>query len=268
MHPYFLRLGPYVIRSYVVLLFLAFFLGSLLLRRRAKRSGPPFSERIAWDVPIWIFLGAMTVSRYYWLVEYASDWSVWEGLAFWRAGHVYYGGLLGGMLAVLFYAKVKHLSVLSMLDILSPSLAFGYGLTRVGCFLNGCCYGKLTDMPWGVCYPPSLEGVFRQQVEEGILTVAASASLPVHPAPLYAAAASLAFWPILEWVWKLRIAPGTLTYLYFIFYGLSRFILEFFRADSPVYEPMGWKFAQYISLALVLFSASVLCLNGYRWRKR
>ncbi|HOZ45604.1 MAG TPA: prolipoprotein diacylglyceryl transferase [Candidatus Hydrogenedentes bacterium] len=257
MAPVLLRVGPVVVLSYVALLFLAFVLGTALALFRKKWYRLDEAERLKWDLALWAFLGAMVGSRAFWLLEFGKGPVLPDALAFWRPGHVFYGGLIGGIAVAAIYAGAKRIPVSTVLDICAPSLSLGYAITRIGCFLNGCCYGKCTAMPWGVCYPRSTGGAYYAHFEQGLINAGDPLSLPVHPTPLYAAALSLVIWLILEQRWRHRAYSGQISLIYLALYPTSRFVVQFFRADCPGYGALGWTLAQHISLS-VAFVAAVL----------
>lgn len=258
MAPVLFRIDRVVVLSYVGLLCLAFVLGTALGIFRTKWYKLDEARGLKWDLGLWAFLGAMVGSRVYWMLEYDADWAFGEALAFWRPGHVFYGGLVGGMAVAAAYAWARRIPILLMLDICAPSLALGYALTRIGCFLNGCCYGACTDLPWGVCYPRSTTGAYWAHFKAGLITASDPVSLPVHPAPLYAAVFSLAIWLVLEQVWRRRGYAGQVALFYLALYPVSRFLTEFFRADCPRHGPLGWSLAQYFSVVVAVVAAGTL----------
>lgn len=127
-------------------------------------------------------------------------------------------------------ARVRGESFLACADAAAPAVALGYAVYRIGCFLNGCCFGAVTDLPWAVSFPAGSDA-FAAQVAAGLLSPEATQSLPVHPAQLYHAVAGL-----LGFVVLLRApdaTPGTCFALAWVFYGATRFGIEFLRGDTP-----------------------------------
>lgn len=133
-------------------------------------------------------------------------------LKFWQGGLTYYGGFLLAVPAGLWYARRKGLGVLRIADLTAPFIAFGLFFGRMGCFFNGCCFGRHTDVPWAVDFPghPS-----------------------VHPTQLYEAGGALAIFSLLYFVVRPRKrAHGQVFAALLVVYGVLRFVLEFFRADE------------------------------------
>src|SRR5206468_2599640 len=107
----------------------------------------------------------------------------------WRGGMAYYGGFIFASAFGLHYARKHQLGMWKMADLAAPWIAFGLALTRVGCFLNGCCYGKVTRAPWGVRFP--IGSIAHDAQKEAHLIAANAPALPVHPTQLYLAALNL-----------------------------------------------------------------------------
>lgn len=131
-------------------------------------------------------------------------------------GFVVYGGIITGVLTIILYCRIKKISALEYLDLLSPSVAINQALGRIGCFMAGCCYGKETDSAWGVIFP------------EGCL---APAGVKVLPTQLFSAAGDLVLFGILLYVAKKRKTPGMVSGVYILAYSIGRFIVEIFRDD-------------------------------------
>ncbi|NJL71686.1 MAG: prolipoprotein diacylglyceryl transferase [Candidatus Competibacteraceae bacterium] len=162
--------------AYACFLVIAFlFCGTLVLirNRHASKRLP-----IGWGLALVIFVGAMFGSKVYWLFAYCSERSLMDFVLFMKSGRVFYGGLLGGVLGAIVYARIQKVDWIVLLDLCSPSAALGYAMTRLGCFLNGCCFGRITEMPWGVQFPRADAGPYMHQIATGKIDLLASASLP------------------------------------------------------------------------------------------
>jgi phosphatidylglycerol:prolipoprotein diacylglycerol transferase len=181
--------------------------------------------------------------------EFRQEWG--GVLALWQGGLTLYGGIVAGTVAGLLTARQAGLPMWIVADALTPSLALGTAFGRVGCFLNGCCYGRPTKLPWGVVFPPdSFAGL-----EFG--------STPVHPSQLYAALAGLVLF-LVTWALRRRLAPpGTLFWTFIILFAVIRIPLDFTRAyeiESRLFEFGGLAVteSQLTSLALALFAALMI----------
>ena len=172
----------------------------------------------------------------------------WGLLAFPR-GLVFYGGLAGGILAVAWYARRRRVQPADLLDVIAPVATLGLAVTRFGCFLNGCCFGRPSNLPWAVRFPP---GSPAQALHSSLGFVGSGApSLAVHPVQLYEMIAALPMFALLWALYPRRRFAGETTFLFLALYGAWRFAVEFLRADSG-------GFARWLSLAILGVSAAVL----------
>lgn len=190
------------------------------------------------------FIGAKLL---YIIVEWDSVWQHPEALL--TGGFVFYGGAIGGILGgwiyVKQYRKMSKLYLIEFLDVAAPAIAIGQAFGRVGCFLAGCCYGAPTDSPLGVCYP-----------EGGI----APAGVKLLPTQLFETAFLLVFTVVLLIIIKKSKKRGTALAIYFIGYGVWRFIIEFFRSD-PRGSVGALSTSQFISLFIVALGVIILVLR-------
>ncbi len=160
MHPEIIRLGPVVVSSYGFFLALSFILGLWLASARARRMG--LERRRIVDVSFWIVLAAMAGARLYYVIQHFGDFSArplsvlfpGQGRLNCLNGLSMYGGVIGGILAAVVFFAVKKIPFLPYADALAPSVGLGIFLTRIGCFLNGCCYGLPASSWLGVHFPP------------------------------------------------------------------------------------------------------------------
>src|SRR5262249_44116645 len=145
-------------------------------------------------------------------------------ILFQRAGLVFYGGLIGGVLTTLIYLRAKKLAVWKIADALAPSIALGYVFGRMGCLMTGCCYGRPTHVPWAIHFP---KGHDTNPMD-------APAPVGVHPTQIYDALLSLALYSALAWLHRRKRFDGQVFATYLICYSVSRSFVELFRGD---YQP-------------------------------
>jgi phosphatidylglycerol:prolipoprotein diacylglycerol transferase len=160
----------------------------------------------------------MAGGKLFYIVFHGSDFLAgWRATGWWslREGFVFYGGFLGATLAGWLYCRAQRLSFGRVADACAPALALGHAFGRLGCFANGCCYGKVCDLPWAVRFPAG-------HVAHGIA---------VHPVQLYEAAGNLAIFTGLMLVARRRRFPGQVWWGYVFAYAALRFAVEFFRGD-------------------------------------
>ncbi len=230
---------------------MAFLVGTWLGLKEARRLGldPDALVSVVLVTLVSSILGARLLYVIEHIDEFRSDWV--SVLALWHGGLTLYGGLAAGTIGGLLSAKRFGLPMWNVADALTPSLALGTAIGRVGCFLNGCCYGRPTHLPWGVVYPPDTF----PSLEFG--------TQPLHPAQLYFAAFGVGLFAIFWAVRKRPDPPGVHFWLFVAVYGLGRVLLDLTRA----YEPSAQVFtlgavsvseSQLMSLALAMFAGLMI----------
>jgi phosphatidylglycerol:prolipoprotein diacylglycerol transferase len=229
MHPICFYVFSWPIYWYGVMVALAFMLSvahwNLLGRRQGREPG--FGSELA----LWLVVGGIIGAR---LAYVAANWTEYiaqpQRILFIREGGlVFYGGWFGGTAALWLFSRLKQEPLLPLADFTISAIPLAHAVGRIGCFLNGCCYGSPTTVPWGVC----LEGAMR------------------HPTQLYEFAVNVAVYGMM-WAAILRkLRPGALLALYLMTYPAGRFVIEFFRGD-PRIRFAGLTLAQLISLAMVV----------------
>lgn len=262
MYPRHLCIGFCCFGLYTVFILLGFVTGYMLLRHNLKRTA--FFESLFPTILIYIYLPSQVVSHAYWHLEYEPPLTLHAMTDFIFEGHVFLGGLFGGVLGLYLYCLRHKLPVFPMLNHVCPSLASGYAITRVGCFFNGCCYGSITSCPISIRYPAAAEGPYMHHLRLGLISLLDKHSLAVHPTPLYAAIGSLMICLVL-----LRNKNNSIfnVSIYFILYGSLRFFLEFIRGEPVVFRYASLSGAQLLSLGLII--AGVLgggCIYKFKGR--
>ena len=222
MFPVLFHLGSFVVHTYGVVLMAAFLVALGRAYTVAKRQNDPdMPPDNILDVGIWMIVIGVLGARLLFVLIGWKDYShgpdfpgnifkVWEG------GLSFHGGLFGGIGALVVYCLVKRLSILKVADLFVPSVMIAYAIGRVGCFLNGCCYGAPTSMPWGV----------RFLGDDGRWTP------PSHPTQLYAAALGVLFFIGLVWVERHRRYLGQVSCWFLLAEATERFIMEIWRAGT------------------------------------
>jgi phosphatidylglycerol---prolipoprotein diacylglyceryl transferase len=211
---------------------LSFVLCGLVVARRLKEIGRP--PDWAYEMVFAALIGGLVGARLWWAADHADEvrGDLIGGL-FGGSGLTWYGGALGGAVAVLLWAWRKGMFGLALLDISAPALAVGYACGRIGCQLSGDGdYGKPWDGPWAMAYP---DGVVPTDVK-------------VHPTPIYETLA-MGLAGVVLWQLRDRLAPGRLFALYLVFAGVERFLVEFLRRNPDA--ALGLTTAQLISVVMV-----------------
>ena len=228
------------IKSYGLMLAISFALGLLLSIRRAKPYGIRAEDII--DLVFGVFVSSLIGVRLAYLVTHPDKLEAWYRIFFiWDGGLTLYGGILLAIPTVWYLARRRRISFLVMADIFSPGVALGIGITRIGCFLAGCCYGHPTGCPLAVTFPHGAPA----SLEYG--------HVAVHPSQLYASAGGFLVFGLLL-LWERFVGCRGCTFgRFLLLYGLSRFSVDFTR----YYEPdqvlaLGWSNNQWLSLALIV----------------
>lgn len=217
MYPILLKIGPINIFTYGSFLCLAFLAALWVAGREARRVGLP-PGRI-WDLGLYILVAAVVGARalevllnlHRYLEKPLDIFKVWDG------GLAFQGGLILALIITIVYIRRHQLPIWSTLDILALGIPLGQSIGRIGCFMAGCCYGRPTDLPWGVTFthPESL----------GPLGV------KIHPTQLYESLPVLGVFAVLYYLRTRKRFDGQLMGVYFLLAGLVRFGVEFFRGD-------------------------------------
>lgn len=241
MLPVLLRLGPLEVSTYGVLVALGWFLGvRWLVSRRADMD---LSENAIWDIVYWCFGGAFVGGKImYFLVTPGSFAFTVEAL---RYGFVFYGGLIGGLAAGFYHARRNKLPFLKLADWCMAALALGHGIGRLGCLAAGCCYGRHTDLPWGV-------------------SMAGDPSR--HPTQVYEAVLNLALFGVLVRFVLPRVADkrwreGAGLASYVLGYAALRFAVEFLRGDDRGTFVLGLSPSQWVALAAAAATAAAIAFR-------
>jgi phosphatidylglycerol:prolipoprotein diacylglycerol transferase len=164
------------------------------------------------------------------MLEYWGSYRTWTDICA-QSGSSIYGAFVVAFIAVFPIARCYEISALRILDAGGPVLALGEAMTRIGCFLNGCCYGITWDGSLAVVFPRT-SFAFRDQVARGVLSPEAAYSLPVHPVQLYSFAISLGATIILSAMFAKPHREGTIFFAFILFYGFLRLLMAPFRVEA------------------------------------
>lgn len=226
MHPVFVEIGWLTIRWYGVMMALGFMAALMNWAYLGRKEGK--DAAFCSDLLFWVMVSGIIGARIAYItanIQYFVQDPL-EMLAVWRGGLIYYGGFLGAGIAIWLFARARHQSTAAMFDFTITSVPLSHSLGRIGCFLNGCCFGKpAPGWPGGV-YPVQLmESAFNFALYLGLLAA-----------------------------YRNRRRDGRVLAIYLIIYPVGRFLLEFLRGDERV-SVMGVSVAQMMSI--VLFAAGV-----------
>lgn len=209
---------------YGAIVALGFVVGLWTASRRAPLNH--ISGETVFDVGPWLIISSIIGARTlyvitFWREQFAGQ-GFFEAFKVWQGGLVYYGGLIGACLGCILFARYKKLALWRLADVLAPSIALGQVFGRIGCLLNGCCYGRPTVLPWGICFP-----------EDHATHPAGSAAAPVHPTQVYESVLSLILYAALAWAFRRKKFDGQIFAYFLVGYAGIRAFVELFRGDYP-----------------------------------
>ncbi|HEY3581833.1 MAG TPA: prolipoprotein diacylglyceryl transferase [Pyrinomonadaceae bacterium] len=256
MYPELFRIGNFPINTYGVFLALAFLCAILIAVKLAGHDGLP-RERI-YDLCLWMLLASLIGSKvlmFFTEPEYRDHPLQLLSLDFLRSGGVFYGGLIGAILAGYFLMRHYRLPWWKTADACAPGIAIGNFFGRQGCFAAGCCWGKPTSLPWGVKF---------SELGHEITGVPTDAYL--HPTQLYESFAMLLVFFFLLWLHKRKRFSGQVILAYALLYSVIRFSIEFVRDDPRgdilgLTSLTGLSTSQLISLVVGISSLIILIVR-------
>ena len=270
------------VHSYGLLVAMAAIAGVVLVFRQGRRMG--FDTAAVLDLAFWALVAGIVGSRVLYVIVHISDYSrlcagagaprpalrvladCTAALYIWQGGLVFYGGALAAAGVVLLFAHRQAWPLGDVADLLAFPLPLGHALGRVGCFLAGCCYGKVS--PFGLRFPPA-SVAYQDLARAGLLAPGAPFTPTLAPTQLYEAAGEGLLFVLLMVLRRRRPFPGSLALIYVMGYALLRTAVEVMRGDTnrgflfelplpriaawldlPAHQPLALSTAQALSLTL------------------
>jgi phosphatidylglycerol:prolipoprotein diacylglycerol transferase len=237
MHPFIFKLGALKLSSYGLMLGIAFLTGMTFAKKRAAREGldPNKIESLS----VWLIIAGVVGARIlYTFVEHADEYwrNPFQFFAFHKGGLSFYGGFFLAVGTAVWFCKKHRMAFWQVADIFAPMIALGLAIAKIGCFLAGCCHGKVCDLPWAITFTH-------------IESLAEPRGVPLHPAQIYESLATLAIFLGLTAFRRFKKFDGEIFLLFLIIYGVTRSALEMLRG-SPGHL-MGLTTAQFLSIPMV-----------------
>ena len=242
MHPILFELGPITIYSYGVLVASAFLIATYLYIKELRKN-PVIKTNEAIDLALYVLISGIIGARLLHVMlnlEFYTESPVRIFLLN-RGGLAFQGGIIAATGVSVWFLIKRNLPVWKVGDLLAPYIALGQSIGRIGCFFNGCCFGKPAEFVLAVTFP--------------------NESLARHPTQLYSVFGLFAIFLILRFLYKRRHFDGRVLLGYFILFSAFRFFIDFLRGDlAPV--SFGLTASQLISIAIILFAVIILLLRG------
>lgn len=285
MFPELFKVGPITLKTYGFFVAIAFLVGMHYVKQRAKnRSIPP---EVILDLSLWILVSGLVGARILYVVlnwEFYKN-NLLEVFHIWSGGLVFYGGVLFGFIISVLYAINKKLKLWLLADILAPGIFLGVAIARIGCLSAGCCYGKPTNLPWGIKFTNPLS-----------LVPESALGLKLHPTQIYESVFCFLLFIVLHFLSKpthtvlkngtfldvgtnlrfekrgflgcggirqepsqrLRRVDGEIFFISMITYSIWRFFIEFLRWDDRGAKIFGLFPSQFIAIIIVVVSLTFL----------
>jgi len=258
MHSICFEIGPLTIHWYGVFMALGFMGGLLnwIWLGRSRGHDTQFCS----DLIFWVMVSGIVGARVAYVLENLAEYAAAPMTVFRidQGGLVFYGGFVASGAAIVYFAKKKRVPVMPLFDFVITSVPLAHALGRIGCFLNGCCFGRCTSLPVGVHFPkPSAP--FWEHARNDIVEKTATLSASVHPVQLYESAYNFMIYVVLILIYRRTKRVGIVSAVYLMLYSVGRFTLEFFRGDRGERVAVGQlSIGQFISIPLFVLGLVIL----------
>ncbi|MEI8242352.1 MAG: prolipoprotein diacylglyceryl transferase [bacterium] len=263
MYSSIFEIGPFALKAFGLMMALGFVCAgyaAVRLARGTHRNADYLSSLVVWMMLAGVLGARLAYVAEHWSQEFAGNPAAIIRID--QGGLMFYGGVAGATLAAGVFVRRRRESFLAVSDLLLAVLPLGHAFGRIGCFLHGCCHGRLSHSSLAVTFPAHSPAWFLQ-LEEGLLPARAGRSLPVLPTQLFEAGANLLLFVLLVLLYRrTRERRGVVTAAYFMAYPVIRFLIEPLRGDLRV-QVGAWSIGQFISV--LLFAVGV-CLLAWRLR--
>lgn len=240
MHPIAFDIGGFAIHWYGVLLAVGMLAGVWTATRRCVLD--KLQPTVITDLAPWLVGGVIVGARTlyvitYWDTQFAGQ-SFWHILNLRSGGLVFYGGLIGAVIATYIYLTVQKLPKWKVADAMAPSIALGHSIGRIGCLMFGCCFGRTCDLPWAIQFPEDHS----------------THPSTLHPTQIYESLLNFSLYLGLAWLYRRKKFDGQVFGMYLIGYALIRSFVELFRGDYLSSQYLGGWFtpAHGVSLAILV----------------
>ncbi|TKB49375.1 prolipoprotein diacylglyceryl transferase [Ferrimonas sediminicola] len=242
--PVIVEIGPLALRWYG-LMYLVGFLGAMwMLNRHADKPGSAWTREQVSDLLFYAFLGVVLGGRLGYVLFYGWQWLLEDPLYLFKitnGGMSFHGGLIGVIVAMVWIARRQQRTFWQVADLVAPTIPIGLGAGRIGNFINGELWGRVTDVPWAMIFP-------------------GAGPLPRHPSQLYEALLEgLVLFLLLNWYKQRTHKPGAVAGLFLVGYGCARFLIEFVRQpDAHMSLYLGLSMGQLLTLPMLAYGGYLM----------
>lgn len=267
MHPILFRIGPVTLHAFGALMALGFLAALFVMRRLARGGFVRLNDDQVSGLIVWLMAGGVLGARLAYVLEHwSAEFAGHPGaiLRIDQGGLMFYGGVLGAIGAVGLFARRHRRGFLEVLDLCAVGLPLGHAFGRLGCFLNGCCHGRICEHPVSVRYPAG-SIAWREHLAAGRIGATAEWSLPVLPTQLIELGANLILFAGLYRLARRQPRHGSVTAAYLMLYAVIRFTTESMRGDPRMAVGV-LSISQFISV--LVFGVGLGLAGFLYWRAR
>jgi phosphatidylglycerol---prolipoprotein diacylglyceryl transferase len=255
---------PVPIYSYGVMLTTALVVGWFLAMRFARQDG--IRQEDAGAIYMWTAVWSIIGARLLYVITQPHEFSgPVDVVMLNRGGLVAYGGMVGGFFASWYGCHKRKIELLRWADVSAPSVVLGTAITRIGCLLFGCDYGRLSNLPWAIRFPKDAPA-WKDHVSLHGLSPEAAWSLPVHPTQLYEVLVGLGLFGLLMLLRRARKFSGEVFLGWVLGYGILRPLIEIYRGDDDRGNVGSLSTSQFIGIASVLAGIGLLIVLLKKYR--
>lgn len=250
--------------GYAVMVLLGFASGTAVGQLRARRAG--IEPTLIFDLAFWTLVCGVLGGRLFYIVQHEEIvfrdargvlGHLFAAVNLSSGGLVLIGAMLGGAVGFFAFCQRRRLAALPLLDLLTPSIFIGEGFGRIGCLLYGCCYGDPSSLPWAVTFGPE-SAAFESLVARGYVLPSAAACMPLHPTQVYMSINAFLLAFVTYAYYRRRRLVGDVFALGVILYAITRFLIEFVRADELGQLNTGLTISQLMSLGLLALGVGLV----------
>lgn len=263
--------------GYGLMLCLGFIAGCWTASRRVRRLG--INGELMWDLGMWLLVSGLFGARLFYILQYPgrvffTPDGAWKSggemlvsfFSLWDGGLVVVGCLPFAALAFFVFCHRRGLPPLRVGDAIIPSFFIGLAIGRIGCLLNGCCWGDRCELPWAISFPKDGGVTFAALMDRGFLPADALWTFPLHPTQLYSSLNALILMAVTAAYFHTRPKPGSVVAMGCLLYPVSRFTIEFLRGDEMGQFGTSLTISQWYCVAL--FAVGVVFTAWLSWRDR
>ncbi len=261
--PGFLQ-GGVPVFGYGAMVFLGFAFGGWTALRRAKSVG--IEPEAIWDLLTWFFIAGIGGARVFYLVQKRHEVFanvkgpgefLFKCVNLTDGGLVLLGGVIAVVLATITFCRMRKIQTMLLADVLVPSFFIGLGFGRIGCLLNGCCFGDRCDLPWAIHFPEH-SAAWNALVVRGFIGAGAHSTFGLHPTQIYSSIAAFLLAGLTAAFFRRRPFDGAVLVVGMLLYAVKRFVIEFLRGDEMGQFGTMFTISQWISMGI--FAGGLLLL--------